>query len=296
MKAQIMELKGENEMKAKYVSNKRWFWTVLMPTLGLLGVLLLAGCDTQARVGALRNESQSVELGNAQSVNVEVNLGAGDLQLTGGAEKLMEADFTYNVDKIKPDVKYTDGTLVVQQPETSGMPALLGITDFRNDWKLHLNNEVPMDLSVDVGAGSSNLQLAGLSLTRLDITLGAGTYTVDLTGDWAKNLDVTIDAGAADITLRLPKDVGARVRVEEGPHTIQAPGLVKDGPIYTNPAYGVSDVTLQVDLVVGIGIINMEVVEATATSGSPMATRELSPFSQVTLEGISANRLSYGQY
>jgi hypothetical protein len=255
-------------------------------------VLLLAGCDTQARVGALRNESQSVELGNAQSVNVEVNLGAGDLQLTGGAEKLMEADFTYNVDKIKPDVKYTDGTLVVQQPETRGMPALLGITDFRNDWKLHFNDEVPMDLSIDVGAGSSNLQLAGLSLTRLDITLGAGTYTIDMTGDWAKNLDVIIDAGAADVTLWLPRDVGARVRVEEGPHTIQAPGLVKDGPIYTNAAYGVSDVTLQVDLVVGIGFINMKVEEAAATSNSSSVTRELFPLIQTTVEKAGFTGLS----
>jgi hypothetical protein len=292
MKAQIMKLKGENEMIVKNLSNKRWFWTVLMPALGLLGVLLLAGCDSQARVGALRNESQSVELGNAQSVNIEVNLGAGDLQLTGGAEKLMEADFTYNVAKIKPEVKYTDGTLVVRQPETSRMPALLGITDFRNDWKLHLNDEVPMDLSVDVGAGSSNLQLAGLSLTKLDITLGAGTYTVDLGGDWAKNLDVTIDAGAADVTLRLPRDVGARVKVEEGPHTIQAPGLTKDGGVYTNAAYGVSDVTLQVDLQVGIGFINIEVEETEPTADHSTVTGVLSQLIQSTVEKTGITYLS----
>ena len=229
----------------------------LLIALLLIAALLLAGCAPKARVGALQTESKSVELGDAGSVRVEINMGAGDLELTGGADKLMEADFTYNVAKIKPEVMYTDGTLVVRQPDSDGMPALPGITDFRNEWDLRLNNEVPMDLSVDMGAGTSNLQLAGLSLTGLDINLGASESTVDLTGDWAQDLDVSIDAGAASLTVRLPSDIGDRVKVESGPHTIETTGFTKDGEFYTNAAYGVSDVTLQIDLQAGIGAINL---------------------------------------
>ena len=229
--------------------------------LALFAAMLLASCSSEARVGALQTESQAVELGGAKSVRVKINFGAGDLKLTGGAEKLLEADFTYNVAKLTPVVEYTDGTLVVRQPDIKGFPSLLGILDFRNEWGLRLYDGVPMDLSVDMGAGTSDLQFAGLSLTKLDVTLGAGTYTLDLSGDWARNLDVTIDAGAAEVTLRLPNDVGARVNVEEGPHTIEATGLTKDGAIYTNAAYGVSDVTIKVDLEVGIGTINLQVIE-----------------------------------
>jgi hypothetical protein len=238
----------------------RFFWIALM----LLGALLLAGCGTRARVGALRTESQSVELGDAKSVRVEIVLGAGDLQVTGGAEKLLEADFTYNVAKLEPEVEYTDGTLVVRQPDVEGLPVLGGITDYRNEWDLRLSNEVPMDLSVNMGAGTSDLQLAGLSLTGLDVSLGAGAYTVDLSGDWARDLDVTIDAGAADISVRLPRDVGARVKVESGPHTIETTGLAQDGDIFTNAAYGVSEVTLQVEMEAGIGQINLIVAEEAA--------------------------------
>ena len=233
----------------------------LLITLVLFAAVLLAGCGSQARVGALRTESQSVELGDARSVRVKINFGAGDLKVTGSAEKLLEADFTYNVARLKPVVEYKDGTLVVRQPNVKGLPALAGITDYRNEWGLRLNDEVPMDLSVEMGAGSSDLQLAGLSLTRLDVSLGAGTYTVDLSGDWARNLDVTIDAGAANISVRLPKDVGARVKVESGPHTIETTGLTQDGDVYTNTAYGEAGVTMQVDLQAGIGQINLEVEE-----------------------------------
>jgi hypothetical protein len=234
----------------------------LLINLMLLGVLLLTSCSSRARVGALRSESQSVELGDAKSVRVEINLGAGNLEVTGGTEKLLEADFNYNVAKLKPEVKYTNGTLVVRQPDARGLPVLQGITDYRNEWGLRLNDKVPMDLRVDVGAGTSDLHLAGLSLTGLDIILGAGIYTVDLSGDWARDLDVTIDAGAADISVLLPREVGARVRVEDGPHLIDATGLRQDGGVYTNAAYGVSEVTLQVDLEAGIGNINLEVEEA----------------------------------
>ena len=230
----------------------------LLITLVLFAAVLLAGCGSQARVGALQTESQSVELEDAKSVRVQINLGAGNLQMTAGAEKLLEAGFTYNVAALKPVVKYTDGTLVVRQPETEGVPVLRNITDFRNEWDLRLYDAVPMDLTVDVGGGVSDLQLAGLSLTGLDVTLGTGESMIDLSGDWARDLDITIDAGAAGVTMRLPKGIGVRVEVDRGPTIIDAPGLLQDGNVYTNAAYGVSEVTLHIDITAGIGWLNLE--------------------------------------
>jgi hypothetical protein len=229
--------------------------------LVFLGALLLASCSPRARVGALQNESQSVELGDAKSVLVKINMGAGDLMVTGGTEQLLDADFNYNVARLKPSVEYSDGALVVGQPDAKGLPDLRGITDFRNEWDLRLNNEVPMDLRVNMGAGASDLKLADLSLNGLDITLGAGESTVDLRGDWASDLHVTIDSGAANLTVLLPSDVGVRVEIDRGPTIIDAPNLAQDGNVYTNKAYGASDVTLQIDMQSGVGQINLEVEE-----------------------------------
>lgn len=136
--------------------------------------------------------------------------------MTGDADKLLEADFTYNVAKLKPEVGYTDGTLVVRQPNVEGLPVLRGITDYRNEWGLRLYDQVPMNLRVNMGAGNSDLKLAGLSLTGLDVILGAGKSTIDLNGDWVRDLDITIDAGAADVSVRLPRDVGVCVKVDGG--------------------------------------------------------------------------------
>jgi len=226
----------------------------------LLGVLLLASCRPRPRVGELRSESQSVELEGDGPVRVEVNFGAGDIGLKGGADELLEADFTYNVALLKPEVEYTEGTLVIQQPEAGGMPVLQDLTDFRNEWDLRLYDAVPMDLRVNVGGGTSNLRLAGLSLTGLDVSLGAGTSTVDLNGEWARDLDVTIDAGATDLTVRLPGDVGVRVEVDRGPTMIDAVDFVQDGNIYTNEAYGRAGVNLHIAISTGIGWLTLELV------------------------------------
>ena len=232
----------------------------------LVAALLLAGCSSSLRVGALQTESQSVELGDAKSVGVKILFAAGNLQLSGGAEELLQADFTYNVAELKPEVAYKNGTLVIRGPETkrvfNPIPDFRGISDFRNEWGLRLNNQVPMDLSVEMGAGNSDLQLSGLSLNGLDVSLGAGTYSIDLSGDWARDLDVTIDAGLANVSVRLPNEVGARVKVESGLYTIETSGLAKDGDVYTNAAYGASDVTLRVDVQGGLGQINLVVDES----------------------------------
>ncbi len=233
---------------------------LLRIAIGVIVVMLVASCSVDYRVGELHSEYHTVELGDGRPVRVEINLGAGNLELTGGAEKLLEGDFNYNVARLRPELAYTGGdTVVVRQPDVNGMPNWIKVEDFRNEWGLRLYDKVPMDLKVDVGTGTGDLKLAGLSLTGLNVSVGAGEYTIDLTGDWARDLDVKIDAGVAIIKVRLPREVGARVYVESGPHLIETNGLTLDGDSYTNAAYGESNVTMRVDVKAGIGQVNLEV-------------------------------------
>ena len=225
-------------------------------------VLVLSGCGG-ARTGELQTESQSVELDDAESVRTELRQGFGKLNLSGGAEQLMEANFSYNVAEWEPEVDYdggSQGTLTVQQggSEEDGT-SLLGLDDARNEWDIRLNNSVPIDLSIDMGAGENDLRLGTLALTALDLQMGAGVATVDLTGDWDQDLEASIQGGAGEATLRLPRDVGVQVDAEGGIGEINASGLTKDGNTYTNEAYGSSDTTLSIDFEGGVGQVNLEV-------------------------------------
>jgi hypothetical protein len=92
----------------------------LVVLVGLLvtSAVLLGSCGTQ-RVGEMQRESQAVDLENAESVVTELRMGASELNVSGGADTLMDTDFAYNVSDWKPEVSYDvggdTGELIVEQ-------------------------------------------------------------------------------------------------------------------------------------------------------------------------------------
>src|SRR5829696_6071022 len=116
-------------------------------------VVLTGACGTQGgsqqQVGKMQHDSKSVDPKNADSARAQLKMGAGELNLTGGADQLMEADFSYNVSKWKPKVSYDvsgkKGELVVEQGSANGGDLSGGA---RNEWDIRLNDEMPTDLVV----------------------------------------------------------------------------------------------------------------------------------------------------
>ena len=230
-------------------------------SVAAVAVAMLGGaCQSQA-VGEMQRDSQKVQPENAQSVRAHLKIGAGELNVSGGADALMEAEFAYNVADWKPDVSYDvsgdTGQLSVEQG--SGQDVRPG-GDARNEWDVLFSDELPTDLRVQMGAGESSLDLDSLTLTGLDLQMGAGKTTVDLTGDYTSDFDASIQGGVGEATVMLPGEIGVRAKAEGGLGNINAKGLKKEGDSYVNEAYGSSDVTLEVDVQGGVGQINLEVV------------------------------------
>jgi len=238
---------------------------VLLIVVVVATAVLAGACGTQGggtqQVGEMERESKSVDTKDAQSARASLKMGAGELHLTGGADRLMEGDFSYNVSGWKPKISYDvsggEGKLVVKQGSAEGA-SLSGKA--RNEWDIRLNDEVPTGLVVQMGAGESDLDLDSLTLKGLDLQMGAGKTTVDLTGDYAKDFDASIQGGVGEATVLLPSEVGVKAKAEGGLGKINAEGLKKVGDSYVNDAYGESDVNLSVDVQGGVGEINLEVV------------------------------------
>ncbi len=248
--------------------------SVLLPTIA---------CDIElpsARIGDLQTKSEAVQLGDADSVSVEIFMPAGELVVGGGASDLLEAEFVFNVAEIEPEIEYRNGILRVTSPDVDmGPGSVFDLGDIRNEWDLLFNEDVPMDMSIDVGAGLSDLELGSLSLTSLDISAGAGDVeldlsgsstlsslsidagvgelTVDLSGEWQNDLDASIMAGVGTFSLLLPRSVCVRVEVDSGIAGVNASGFSVNGDIYSNDACGESNVTLQIDIDAGVGTINL---------------------------------------
>jgi hypothetical protein len=235
-------------------------YVVVLLIVVMSGTAVFVGACGVKQVGELQRQSQSVDVEEASSVRADLRMGAGELKLSGGADTLMEADFSYNVADWKPEVDYEvsgdTGELSVKQDIIAGVP----VGEARNEWDIRFNDEVPTDLSVEMGAGESHLDLDSLTPTGLTLHMGSGKTTVDLTGDYAQDFEASIEGGAGEATVLLPREVGARVSVEGGLGRIDAEGLQKQGNSYVNDAYGDPEVTLEVDIQGGVGQITLEMV------------------------------------
>lgn len=106
--------------------------------------------------------------------------------------------------------------------------------DNDNRWRIGLSPTVPTDLSLDVGNGSTELDMSKLQVTALEIDGGNGSSTMMFPGgDYEATVDagngslrlhlaengrqtIEIDGDNGSTTIYLPADVAARVEFEEG--------------------------------------------------------------------------------
>lgn len=231
-------------------------------TILIASVITCSGCLAVHTGGdgvrELKTETVNIDRGKAEMVRVDVRMGAGELRIEGGSEKLMEGRFTYNVPFFKPVVRYDAtgfrGNLTVEQ--TTEKEVRLG--DVKNTWELQLNNETPMDFVLHMGAGESKLNLGSLMLRRVEVHMGVGELKMDLRGNPpARDYDVDIKGGVGEATVYIPKNVGAIVHATGGIGGIEVTGMHKDGSAWVNDEYGKSKVTIRVDVKGGIGQINL---------------------------------------
>lgn len=257
-----------------------------------LCLFLLSACDisintSREEPGETQTVTQSIDAKGARSVSTSIEMKAGKLTVTGGANKLMDADFTFNYDSWEPDISYEtqdeNGFLTIEQPDLKSFNINFDEDEQVNEWVVQLNDNILQDLSCNMGAGETELDLRGLTLNSVNISAGVGEHTinlhnssvpeldiqagvgevsVDLSGEWNNDLDAEIKGGIGELNLILPSDVGIRLRIAGGLGSVDMPrGFTKDGRTYTNEQYKTAEYRLEFDIKAGMGSINVEVEE-----------------------------------
>lgn len=197
----------------------------------------------------------------ADSLDLAISFGAGELTIDPGAEALIEGTAVYNVEDFRPAVEISKGSVEL----STGNLEIEGIPSFdhrmKNNWDLKLNDR-PLDLRIVAGAYVGDIELGGLSLTSLRVTDGAadvhvnfdelnqvemenfryetgassvvltnlgnanfrsmifqggaGNYELDFSGDLQDDATVMIQTGLCSLTITVPDNLDAQVRVEGG--------------------------------------------------------------------------------
>jgi N-terminal domain of toast_rack, DUF2154 len=227
-------------------------WAVLLP------LLLAAGCGFEhQRAGPLQNEPVAIGLEGVERANVELDIGAGQLNLRGSdGANLLEGNFEYNIAAYKPVVQYSKNgshaAITIKQTGHSGFRG-----HARNTWNLQVSNRALLDMVLNCGAGQAQLSLGTADLRTLDVHMGAGQVDLDLRGHPARDYEVNISGGVGQATVHLPQKVGIRAEAHGGIGSIDVSGLEKRGDHYENDLYDTAKVNVRLKVEGGVGEIRI---------------------------------------
>jgi hypothetical protein len=230
---------------------------VIIAVVLLMLVLALGVWHTGRRTPRnTQSTTQTVHLDGATAVTANLNFPAGELNVKGGSGELLDAVFrsSSNAPKIDYTVDSGHGQLSLNANDVDHVY----FGNDANQWDLTFGDAVPLDLTLQMGAGQSNLDVADLNLTRLQVHMGAGEMRLNLTGPRKQNLSADIQGGVGQARIRLPKDVGVHARASGGIGSINVHGLKKQGDEYVNDAYGKTPTSIDLQVHGGIGEIDLD--------------------------------------
>jgi hypothetical protein len=174
--------------------------------LALLLPVALAGCTPSGRSEAQswRTVTSARQVWDREPMEVRVQYGAGTLRIEPAEPPtLYELELRYDENVSTPVVEFDESARRLRLGATSaqGGRRRLAVRDGATA-DVRLTREVPLDLSLEFGAGSANIRLGGVSVRRLSLSTGASETRV--TFDAPNPIDaerVSIDAGAADLRV-----------------------------------------------------------------------------------------------
>jgi hypothetical protein len=199
-----------------------------------LGAWILFGSSTKLKVEFSEGNSFSVDLQGAERVEFDLDHGAGQVVVTGGAPA--GAAMTGVEGTAMEHKSYlADGVLTVKVDAGPSFLPFLGPDS--GAWQFQLTDEVPVSLDVDAGATSMNFDLTGVKLTRFKLDTGASSTSLKLPAEGQPF--VKIESGAASVDITVPEGMAARIEVEGGAMSVSVdPRFAQiDNNLYQSPDF-----------------------------------------------------------
>jgi len=227
---------------------------------------------------------------SGQTSKVRLEMGAGELEISGGATKMIEGSIRYNVEKWLPTINRDSNQVEIIQGVT-GSVNLPG-NDVINQWNIKLGN-FPIDLQVQAGAYKGTLDLSGIPITNLRVSDGASQATVKFDSlNPTKMERLTYKTGASQVDLEGLGNANTSEIVFEGgagSYTLDLSGDLQQD-LSVKLSAGLSNVRINVPenanikVVVGGGLSNVTVGGTWTTNGDTYQRSGSGPTITVNIE------------
>lgn len=203
----------------------------------------------------------TIPLDGAATGRMTITMGAGEFSLRGGAGPGQLAEATVYSDapggqpEIHASVNGTEKSVTIITKSTRGKNWFAGSP---NRWEILVNDQVPVDLTLEIGAGHSELDLGGLNLTALSVSNGAGETVIDLTRTPGGPPRAEIHNGVGELTVRIDRQSNTRIAVHSGVGDVTAAGFEQNDEIYTTKGFDPALPVREISIAQGVGSIQLE--------------------------------------
>ncbi|WP_288424435.1 DUF5668 domain-containing protein [uncultured Spirosoma sp.] len=169
--------------------------------------------------------------------------GAGEFNIGGTSDELIKADTKQTVGSYSMSVERDPSTRIptIELKPTDGNQHIeLKDGNFKNRVDVQLNTAPIWTMDVALGAGQGELDLSQYAVKSLKVAAGAASLDVKLS-DKVEQSDVKLDVGAASVTVRVPKNVGCRVKKDGALTSENLVGFTETGGgEFLSPGYDAS--------------------------------------------------------
>jgi hypothetical protein len=116
----------------------------------------------------------------------------------------------------------------------------------------------------EITAGAAEVTMLGLGNSRcdrIDFEGGMGKVTLDFDGAWTSSSQATVKMAMGELTLRLPRRVGVRLKLDRFLASFDPAGLVRAGDGFQSPGYESAERHLDIDVTTAVGGVKVEWVD-----------------------------------
>ncbi|MBK8901381.1 MAG: hypothetical protein IPM53_09375 [Anaerolineaceae bacterium] len=196
---------------------------VSLTAVALFGAILLFGVELPflsrfnlQTVGEYREETVTVNGEGVETAVVSVDLGSLGADVTGldSSQNVLEGTLSIAGD-LQFEQRMRGSEAVVSLGENNSGWWFGDWVESTNQppWQIGLSRTVPLDLTVDVGSGQTDLDLGSLLLRDLFVDLGSGAINLQLPGG---DYDIRLDGGSGKLVATLPSDGRHELELDGG--------------------------------------------------------------------------------
>lgn len=244
--------------------HRLYSWLMLAVTLAVFALAVAAPPSWLGRTmmypAPTTNQTLAADLGSTKQLKLTLDIGAADITikpLPATSAQLYQASFTNTPGVTKTSDTAAATTTVTLSERGHAMMPFWG--QGKRQVTLYLSPNVPLDLTLDIGAAQLTADLSALQLQNLTLHGGASSLSLKF-GRLTDHLAATINAGASSITLQTPKDTATQVRYSGGlsSQNFEAAGLQKDGDTYRTSDYANATRQINIQLDAGASSVGLE--------------------------------------